>query len=576
MRITCSIFICFICLSGPLLSAVDYKESDNARIQSVAAFVSNVLKDAADRYHTPATPLLADGVHLVTKEQLKWRFADGTESVISSLSCQQNFFRVLVAMSALTGDPRYEKVARDNIAYYFANYQEPSGLLQWGSHRFIDLKSLKVVGPLNKSLMHEIKSVLPFYELMYEVDAKATEHLVTGIWRQHVLTENGLMFDRHNAYEKSGSFCWDGVKDCEDEAFRERVGLTFITTGDDLVYSAAMLGVLSKDPRPWQWGCRLAGLYQKARDPNTHLGVYQFSNVKKLEDESTARSPERRYMSKYGDRAARQIGTLDGFEVTEKSLLFVGQAHAVYAKHSLMQLHLASLKQEESTPYIDWTTTGLKAFAKYAYVPDSNHFKPLLTNGRDMTGYKLLRDGYFGKSGTEIGQQYQATGDFLLAYVRAYCAASDAELWSVIRSMAKGLGVGDVGDGAGNEIAIDVKRSCEDPAILFALIDLYKKTGSTEYLEGARIVGDNITADKFRSGFFVNSRSAKYANIDAIEPLALLALEAAIRGKSVLVPEYIGSTGFIHGEYLSKTGKLRNIVDKALYITVDNEVGISK
>jgi pectate lyase len=194
MRIQSSIIICVVCAFAPLLRATDYKESDRARMQCVEEFVNNALKDAADRYHTPATPLLANGVHLVTKEQLKWRFSDGTESVISSLSSQQNFFRVLVAMSALTGDARYEKVARDNIAYYFAHYQEPTGLLQWGSHRFIDLQTLKVAGPINKSLMHEMKSVLPFYELMYKVDAKATERLITGIWKQHVLLENGLMF----------------------------------------------------------------------------------------------------------------------------------------------------------------------------------------------------------------------------------------------------------------------------------------------------------------------------------------------------------------------------------------------
>lgn len=568
MKIHHSIVFCIVCVLASLSLAADYNESDKARMQCVEEHVGNILKYAVDSYRTPATPLLANGVHLQTKEHLKWRFSDGTESVISSFSSQQNLLRVLVALSALTGDARYEKVARDNIAYYFAHYQEPSGLLQWGSHRFIDLQTLKVVGPLNKSLMHEMKSTLPYYELMYKVDPKATEKLISGLWKQHVLLENGVMFDRHNAYEHPGSFRWDDDSGFKDEVLVEKVGLTFITTGDDLIYSAAMLGALSKDQKSWKWARRIAELYHRARDPKTQLGVYQFTNPKKLDDEANALSPERRFMSKYGDRAARQFGTLDGFPVTESSVLFTNAAHAVYARHSLLLLNLAGMMKDEKNPYSEWTCAGLKAFAKYAYLPEKNLFKPILTNGRDMSGYRLEREGYYGKPGKEISQ-YPATGDHFLAYVRAYCASPDGDLWTVVRAMAKGLKIGDVGDGAGKEIALNVARSCNDPMVLFALVDLYKKTGHAAYLEGARTVGDNIVDEKFRNGFFVSSRAVKYADIDILEPWALLALDAVIRGKSNLIPEYIGSTGFIHGEYLFKDGKPRNIAGKALFIGVD-------
>ena len=78
-----------------------------------------------------------------------------------------------------------------------------------------------------------------------------------------------------------------------------------------------------------------------------------------------------------------------------------------------------------------------------------------------------------------------------------------------------------------------------------------------------------------RHGYFVDSPLAAYANIDEIAPLALLTLEAALRGKRELVPEFIGSNGFIHGEYLSDRGEVRNIVDKTLF-TGRNSVGTVK
>ena len=162
----------------PVLQAAEFTEQvqDKARLQAVVAFADSVLKDAADRYRPAPTPLLANGIDVFTKEQLVWHFADGKDAVLSDFTEQQNFMRVLVALTNLTGEARYKDAARANYSYYFAHFQDEGGLLRWGGHCAIDLKSLQPVGPL----IHELKNAYPFYELMYEVNPDATVRYIQG------------------------------------------------------------------------------------------------------------------------------------------------------------------------------------------------------------------------------------------------------------------------------------------------------------------------------------------------------------------------------------------------------------
>ena len=61
------------------LPAQAHTESDQdaARLQLVKNYADTVLKDAADRYHPEdPSPLLAGGINVDTKEQLKWIFPE--------------------------------------------------------------------------------------------------------------------------------------------------------------------------------------------------------------------------------------------------------------------------------------------------------------------------------------------------------------------------------------------------------------------------------------------------------------------------------------------------------------------
>lgn len=162
---------------------------DQARLDTVAEYANTVLRDAGDHYRPSPTPLLANGVNVFTQEPLTWTFPDGRVAVMADFVEQQNLMRVLAALTNLTGEPKFKAAAKAQYAYYFAHYQDQGGLLQWGGHRFVDLRSLDVMGfsgvPVGDS-PHELKNAYPYYELMYEVNPEATARYIVGFWNAHV------------------------------------------------------------------------------------------------------------------------------------------------------------------------------------------------------------------------------------------------------------------------------------------------------------------------------------------------------------------------------------------------------
>jgi pectate lyase len=156
----------------------DVTIQDKARLDAVIKFTNNLLADGKDIYSGKATPLLVNGINVFTREPVKWIFSNGAEAVLSDFACQQNLMRVLVSLSNLTGDEKYKSAATNMLQYYFAHFQDTSGLLQWGGHKFVDLKSLSPVGPSDKDLVHELKNAYPFYDFWYEVNPESTVRFI--------------------------------------------------------------------------------------------------------------------------------------------------------------------------------------------------------------------------------------------------------------------------------------------------------------------------------------------------------------------------------------------------------------
>jgi hypothetical protein len=59
----------------------------------------------------------------------------------------------------------------------------------------------------------------------------------------------------------------------------------------------------------------------------------------------------------------------------------------------------------------------------------------------------------------------------------------------------------------------------------------------------------HIVAQRFIKEFFLPGPDYLNASVNATEPLALLSLEAAIRGQTPLVPAFCAGHGYIHGPH---------------------------
>jgi pectate lyase len=548
-------------------------DQDAARLQLVKKYADTVLKDAADRYHSQdPSPLLAGGINVYTKAHLKWVFPEtvdspnGRAAVWSDFAVQQNLMRVLAALTNLTGDPKYKDAAKAQYTYYFAHLQDKSGLLQWGGHRFVDLQTLSAAGTRDGTAdsPHELKNAYPYYDLMYEVSPAATAKFITAFWNAHVYNWRTLEISRHGRYGLEPGPNWKSPFDDPTPYFETR-GLSFLDAGNDLIYSGATLYKLTGDKGALRWTKRLADQYVKARNPQTNLGAYQFTQPQQQHAPPTDETREDYTFSQYGDRAKRQFGPdFPGHLVLEATILFKEQATTIYCENALMQIQMANTLGQAGKDMLEATRVGMDAFVKYALIPEKNLLRPMLTDGTDLSGFAIKRYGYYGGKGRAL-DPYPAGPEFMLSYARAFLLTGDATLWKMARSSARAFGLGDIGETPGKSVQVNLASDNASAYALFSVLDLYQRTHAGEYLQLGRVIGNNIVKHYFHHGYFTPYEDTIFANINAIEPYALLALDAAIKGKPEKVPYFINGFGYYEGFYRFGPGQAREVNEGFLF-----------
>jgi hypothetical protein len=130
---------------SPAFSAEQHIPKDGRTskyLDAVREFADNVLKYGRDTYGPKHTPLFVDGLNIHTREPVKWK-NKGEIWYLSNLASQQNLFRVLNALTTLTGDSKYRQAAVAPIEYAFEHLRTPNGLFYWGHITTNDLMSCK-------------------------------------------------------------------------------------------------------------------------------------------------------------------------------------------------------------------------------------------------------------------------------------------------------------------------------------------------------------------------------------------------------------------------------------------------
>lgn len=469
-------------------------------LSAVRSHAEAVLREARGIGRQPA--LFADALDVQTRAPATWLHpTDGRPMILSNLANQQDLLRLLVGLTGLTDDGTYRAAAEAAVAAGCRSCRDESGLLHWGGHWAIDLTTGAGFGMDD---FHELKNHYPFYDLMWQVDPRATQDFIAAFWQRHILDWANLDLNRHGQYgPPPPRLEWPALRDLAPVFFVGR-GLSFINTGSDLFYAAAHLAAFTGLDRPRQWAERLARRYaEETRHDATGLGGYQFSRIE-------------------GDRAAAQLGPEFGDRANEYSVLDRTRAERKFAVVGLCQLELAERLGAAGQCYLCWAVEDLTAFARHAYDPSRNLFHAVLRDGTRLGPADVKRPGYYR---AETFAPYAGNSLFFWAYARAYRLSGDRFMAETAAALARGLGLGDV-----LQASPTVPASANDAWTIQGLIELHQVRPDSALLQAAMKVADNLLQDHLVDRLFVEHRQQRFARIGRPEPLALLHLAALLRG----------------------------------------------
>lgn len=556
--------------------SVIYTEEDYGRLHAVIQHVDNILK-YGHQYNT-STKLLPDAINTLTGEPARWVFPNRASVPYSNMANQQNFLRTLVALSTVTGSDIYKQQAVETLGEFMSDYQHPNGLFYWGGHRMINLDTLDVQSTEGPNGPHELKNAMPYYELMLEVNEEATLRFLKQMWTAHFYW-NTTDMNRHGSYSSSYDLNAFGQNIPADIIVMDENGipiipadspglLPFVNSATDLAYAAFTLARHTYDPVPSQWAQYLMKQYNLASHPITGMTVYQFKSTAVTRTPLECSDPAYTN-SGCGDRVARQFR--DFGPIAREANVAWKNTQAIYVDNILMLLEAA--KQFNIGYFVDWARQYIEGYLDYAYirVDGRNRIIPMFIDGTVTYGYIVPEVGYFGPSNMRLDYVEMPT-TYLLPILRTILQTPNPEnqqkLWDYFRDIIYTYGMGDIGQLGGLDPFLDFDTSISDPFALMTMVELYDYTKNTQYLEIARTIGNNIVKEKFHRGFFVESQIMLYSRLDQPDTLALLTLDAVIRGISLSeMPFYLADSGYIHGYLLADDGVVedRNYSQHIIY-----------
>jgi pectate lyase len=492
-------------------------------LDAVREFADNVLKYGRDTYGPKHTPLFVDGLNIHSHEPVKWIDPDGTKWIISNLASQQTLMRTLDGLSRITGNPKYREAAMQAIEYALERLRTPSGLLYWGGGAAYDASADKVADKIGE-YSFGFKLDYPHYELMWRVDPNETKRFIEALWSAHVRDWSNLDFNRIAIMSANLEEPWNHEYKGGPTFFKSKYGGGgFFTTGTSLVQAGATLYRLSGHEQPLVWSRRLVKRFVETRHPKTGISVYMYNNPwRSLGDD----------LKEHFADPYTTIFPLEPFEET-RGIYYPETAQT----HAWISLFLVGdMLGEEGKQFVQWVLEELTAWGKVSYRKEDNSLVPMLTDGTSIEGYVCKQDSVFGPRGS-VAKSYFADLAFFWAYALAYRLTGDEFMWQMAGDIGIGNSFGNIGESPKQKPKLKVDTTCSNVYGLLGFLELYKNTNKPEFLWIARRIGDNIIKNQFYKGFFVPSKRHIYTRFDCFEPLGLLHLHTAAKGKTESVPQ---------------------------------------
>ncbi|MHC4630959.1 MAG: ankyrin repeat domain-containing protein [Planctomycetota bacterium] len=498
-------------------------------LDAVREFADNVLEHGRDKYGPKHTPLFVDGLNVNNLEPVKWISPKGdvltaTETekwILSNFASQQTLLRTLDGLSNITGDTKYRQAATDAIKYAFDHLRNLNGLFYWGH-----ITAYDALGdtPRGDTSLESIKLHYPYYELMWKVDPDATKKLIEALWCAHVMDWSNLDFNRNGLTTANLEEPWNHEYDKEHPTFFKSKygGGGFISTASSLIQAGTTLYRLSSQEQPLVWSKRLAKRFIDTRHPRTGISAFIYNDsLFQLGEDMKGH-----FVDQY-----TTVFPYNPFEY--RYLYYPENAHA----HPWIGIFLVGrMLGGQGGEFTRWALEESTAWGRVSYRKKDNCFVPMLTDGTSLEGY-VWKDSPASSSGLTMIKPYPADLSFFWNYSVAYCETGDRFMWQMVREIALGNNLGDIGQTPGEAPKLQINTACSNAHGIFGFLELYAKTKKPAFLEMAQRIGDNILSSRFHRGFFVESKRHIYSRFACFEPLALLHLYRIMKSTAKSVPQ---------------------------------------
>ena len=501
------------------VSAMAEEQNYSKRMETVIKHVEDALRYARCNVPGARYPnMLVNGYSVDTKKPTEWKHK-GESYYPSNLTSQQNFLRVLVGLTNLTGDTRYRKIAEEQVSFWFDNedFMDKNGLLYAGEHSFIDVKS----GAQLSYNEHELKQVFPYWEFMYEVEPEGVKRYIEACWNAHVINWSNLCMNRHGYYNKPMSTLWNSEYTDTSVDFNNGKNHAFQNAGDDLINMAFFLAEKTGEEGPELWGRRMLQKYIDTVNPVTGLSGAQYGEMDG------------------GDRFKLQYPEL-GDTARERNFINKQKIRTIAGYDPLYLIDYAERTGDEEV--MNFIIRSAEGTAKYVYDWEKGNFKtPMWSDGTDHRGYVIQRAGYHGVAGKVMGTAGESVYPVIVqGTVKTALTTKNELIWDMVRDMAKVFELGDIGTKPGENVSLNMDCSRSDFELALALLDLYENTKVRDYLTLAEKLGDNMIKEynKLAEG----KSKLSYMQISREDMVALLRIEASVRG----VPDAVDN-GIIAG-----------------------------
>lgn len=173
----------------------------------VRDYADAMLKHGRDTYGPVPSPLIASALDL---DSLKIpsvlptapegvRKGDRTVTGSNPMH-DENLFRLLYALSDLTGDEDYRMAADDALRYFFSHCQsQVTGLFAWGEHLGWDFR---IEGPIKDRDIHEYYRPWVLWEDSFALAPQACDWFAKGVWDHQIADHSTGNFNRHARYDR--------------------------------------------------------------------------------------------------------------------------------------------------------------------------------------------------------------------------------------------------------------------------------------------------------------------------------------------------------------------------------------